>query len=679
MAPLDLRGVQGLIRTGASRRAVRIWLVLTLVLARPSTAEEWFDAYTRGVDALRNKDGRTAMGLLQRAIRLQPEPGANVITYGTNRIDYYPYLRLAEACLLAGELDLARKALDQSGRKGKEPAGQRRQVEARLADLRQQALLARVTPLPPTPAPSVAPTGTPFPTPHAVVSAAPVSGTLDLRSEPAGAMVLREGRLIGITPLTIELEPGLYKLTLRMEGFTEEIVAVRVTSGRKIVERRKLNAIDVKPTPSPSPPIHSASLFVYSIPPGALVYIDDEPMGVTDPHSGRLVKGAISPGTHRIRLTRSGYRDVIERIEVAGPGPIVFRGKLEAAWRDGAVYVTAAAVVLLLLSMLVVYYIRRRARSATANARLETPSRSAAASRSLIRWPAGSSGASNAGFNEPALFGTPPEGGEIFGEYLLFEQIGKGGMAAVYKAERHGEVVALKRPLAGLLDDQEFLQRFIREAEIGRTLHHPNIIRIFERGEALGVPFFTMELIDGENLGRRLRNQGRLDPTLSASFVYQIAEALDYAHLKEVVHRDVKPSNIMITREGTVKVMDYGIARARSFDGLTVTGAFLGTPDYVAPETAEGRGTDGRSDLYSLGVVFYEMVTGRRPFVGDTHYATLKKHCLEPPTPPSDLEPGVPEEIEAMILRLLQKDPAERYATAGELLSDLRSFLNRPA
>jgi serine/threonine-protein kinase len=252
-------------------------------------------------------------------------------------------------------------------------------------------------------------------------------------------------------------------------------------------------------------------------------------------------------------------------------------------------------------------------------------------------------------------------------------------MAAVYKAERRGEVCALKRPLSGLLEDPEFLERFQREAEIGRTLHHPNIIRIFERGEVEGVPYFTMELVEGETLQSHARRSGPLDARAATKVVAQVAEALDYAHLKGVVHRDLKPSNIMILRDGAVKVMDYGIARARKFDGLTVTGAFLGTPDYVAPETAEGRPTDARSDLYSLGIVFYEILTGRRPFIAETPFATLKKHCMEPPEPPSKVNAGVPKELEAIVLKLLSKSPDERHPSAEELLIELRDFLNRAA
>jgi len=272
-----------------------------------------------------------------------------------------------------------------------------------------------------------------------------------------------------------------------------------------------------------------------------------------------------------------------------------------------------------------------------------------------------------------------PTSGERFGEYLLLQQLGRGGMAIVFKAERRGEVCALKRPLPALLDDAEFLERLSREAEIGRTLHHPNIVRIIERGVIEGIPFFTMELLVGETLSSRLRRQGAHAPRDAAHLISQVAEALDYAHLKGVVHRDLKPSNIMVTRDGVPKVMDYGIARARRFGGLTLTGSFLGTPDYVAPETAEGKGTDTRSDLYSLGVVFFEVLTGRRPFIGDTPFATLRMHCADPPPTPSSLCPDVPPEVERIVLRLLEKSPDDRYQTAEDLLIALRDYLNRAA
>jgi serine/threonine protein kinase len=269
--------------------------------------------------------------------------------------------------------------------------------------------------------------------------------------------------------------------------------------------------------------------------------------------------------------------------------------------------------------------------------------------------------------------------GESFGEYVLTAQLGRGGMAAVYRAERNGEACALKLPLAGLLEDPHFRERFLREAAIGRTLHHPNIVRILEQGEVDGIPFFTMELVPGTTLQDLLRRRRTLPVREATRLVAEVAEALDYAHLKGVVHRDLKPSNIMVTPEGTAKVMDYGIARARRFDGLTVTGAFMGTPDYVTPEAAEGRPVDLRSDLYSLGVVFYEALTGVRPFAADTPFATIRRHCDEPPRPPSEHRPEIPRELEAIVLRLLAKAPEDRYPGAEELLVDLRGFLNRAA
>jgi serine/threonine-protein kinase len=268
--------------------------------------------------------------------------------------------------------------------------------------------------------------------------------------------------------------------------------------------------------------------------------------------------------------------------------------------------------------------------------------------------------------------------GEAFGEYRLLERLGRGGMATVYRAERRGDVCALKRPLATFLEEPSFRERFLREAEIGRTLHHPNIVRILERGEVGHTPFFTMELVEGETLQARLQ-RGVMDPREAAEVVVQVAEALDYAHLKGVVHRDLKPSNVMVAGDGTARVMDYGIARARRFEGLTVTGSFLGTPEYAAPEAIEGRETDARSDLYSLGVVLYEALAGRRPFVADTPFALLQKHLNERPTPPTRLRPGLPPELERIVLRLLGKRPNRRYASAEELVLELRAFLNKAA
>ena len=673
-------------------------LVLVLALARMLAAEEWFDAYEKGLLALRQKQGAKAAEAFERAIRQRPEPGVNILTYGTNRLDrYHPYLRLAEARLLAGEPQKAREALERSESKGREPAEARAKLSAQVEATLEKARLAAATPAPaPPPAtlappPStvamalppttLAPTAAPVPAP----AAAPTEyakGTLDLRSEPDGATVLLDGRLLGHTPLKVGLAAGSYPVTLRKEGTAEQSFGVRIEAGRVTSVTRALVVVTAAPVATPAPDPGVASIIVFAEPPGASAYLDDEPLGVTDRRSGRLVKSGVSPGSHRLRLSLSGHQDFAQEVEVGAGAAVTVRGNLapnESAvanpWRL-PLLVGAGVAAAVLMGLLVARGRRGRARGGT----VVLPAKPRGGQAPTVA-PAATEG--------PSLFDQLEEietraipnlrSGERFGEYTLIETLGKGGMATVYKAERRGELCALKRPLAALLDDPEFLERFLREAEIGRTLHHPNIIRIFERGEVASVPYFTMELVMGETLQARVRRDGALGPKGSARVVAQVAEALDYAHLKGVVHRDLKPSNIMVLEDGTAKVMDYGIARARRFEGLTLTGAFLGTPDYVAPETAEGKGADARSDLYSLGIVFYELLTGKKPFVGDTPFATLRKHCTEPPTPPSVVSPDTPRELEAIILKLLRKEPAERYPGAEELLIELRDYLNRAA
>ena len=260
-----------------------------------------------------------------------------------------------------------------------------------------------------------------------------------------------------------------------------------------------------------------------------------------------------------------------------------------------------------------------------------------------------------------------------FGDYSLVRRLGKGGMAAVYEAVRHGEALALKRPLAGFLDDDRSRERFLREAELGRTLHHPNIIRIFDRGQVGETPYFTMELVRGETLAARLDRDGRLDLAQAAGLTAQVAEALDYAHSKGVVHRDLKPSNIMIEPSGTVKVMDYGIARAQHMQELTTTRAFLGTPSYGAPETVQAA-SQPASDVYSLGVIFFEMLTGNLPFTGDTAFEVVRHHHSTPPPTPSSLNHALSAELDRLVLHLLSKEPADRQ-TAEELRNELSDYL----
>jgi eukaryotic-like serine/threonine-protein kinase len=265
----------------------------------------------------------------------------------------------------------------------------------------------------------------------------------------------------------------------------------------------------------------------------------------------------------------------------------------------------------------------------------------------------------------------------LSGRYELSHLVARGGMAEVYRARDQllDRPVALKVLFPELSVDRSFVERFRREAQAAANLSHPNIVPVFDWGEDNGTYFIVMEFVDGRALSSILRTAGPLHPDRAAEIAADVAGALSYAHRHGVVHRDVKPGNVLITEEGTIKVTDFGIARAvNNEESLTQTGAVMGTATYFSPEQAEGMGVDSRSDIYSLGVVLFEMVTGRPPFLGDTPVAVASKHVREHPPAPREVNPGVPPDLEAIILKCLAKSPDHRYATGDDLRIDLLRF-----
>lgn len=269
----------------------------------------------------------------------------------------------------------------------------------------------------------------------------------------------------------------------------------------------------------------------------------------------------------------------------------------------------------------------------------------------------------------------------VFGNrYRTIEKIGSGGMADVYKAmdEVLGRTVALKVMHAQFADDPTFVQRFRHEAQSAANLSHPNIVNIYDWGQQDDTYYIVMEYVHGTDLKALIAQRGPADPRKAAEYAAQVCAALSVAHGYGIIHRDIKSHNLVLTPDGTVKVMDFGIARAVNTT-MTQTGSVLGTAQYVSPEQAQGRELGPASDLYSLGVVLYEMTTGRLPFDGDTPVSVALKHVNEDAVPPRQVDPTIPPAVEAVIMRAMEKDPARRYTSAEEMRADLlRAAEGRP-
>jgi len=271
-------------------------------------------------------------------------------------------------------------------------------------------------------------------------------------------------------------------------------------------------------------------------------------------------------------------------------------------------------------------------------------------------------------------------GKKLDGRYELLELIGVGGMADIYRARdvQEDRIVAVKILKTEFAGSEEFLRRFRNESKAIALLSHPNIVKIYDVGFTDKVQFIVMEYVDGITLTDYIEQQGVLKWRDAVHFTVQVLRALQHAHDRGIVHRDVKSSNVMLLRDGTIKVMDFGIARFNRENNKTMSEKTIGSVHYISPEQARGDITDERSDIYSVGVALYEMLTGRKPFDGDTPVAIALKHMQSNPKRPTEINETIPEGLEQIVLRAMQKEPQARYQTAGEMISDLEDFKKNP-
>ena len=349
------------------------------------------------------------------------------------------------------------------------------------------------------------------------------------------------------------------------------------------------------------------------------------------------------------------------------------RSEIEEHWNLSAILVPPAGAAALMLG--VVLPLMRRRRRETAIALDKAKQAEAQAQEAVVE-------ALEATAQAFALAKIPlPPNYRVPG-YRIIDLLGEGGMASVYRVQSEaGDVFAMKVPHSDCLKDAENLNRFQREIDIARAIQHPAVLRVYDVGtyatdQFPEVPYLVMEIVKGKSFDAILEEQAPLPIPQAALWARTIVDALGAAHAKGIVHRDIKPSNVMLTDKGEIKLMDFGIARAADSTKLTATGTAIGTPTYMAPEQfSDSRGVDGRADIYSMGVMLFQMLTGQLPFDSPDMIMLIMQHMNEEPPVPRSIRPEIPEKLEALVLRMLAKDPPDRPHSAIEVASQLSAFV----
>lgn len=666
--------IRTLAHTRTSTRVCLQTIALVILGSWFAYAETTFyGAYQTGLQMETSRRWQDARTHFQEAATLNPVPARRVRTYGLNFLhDYDPYIHLAICELHLGMLDEAAKHLEMSRKAHVAPL-------LRVAELRQELEQARrkQTAGAPQPPVGVKPPES-APPKEEKLAVVPTQGILKIESVPSGATVIIDGKELGVTPLAISLPAGSHEVQWQQTGYRTANDAVDIKVGETLSTRIVLTSVpapaETKPpaekrpeTPTKQPEATSTSATQAPVAGGPQETAATSPAQQPAPKNGKATRAdepqKESSGEKNLRLP--------------------FRKSL----------LIGLMVVLAIVAFLLY---RTRAPHTTTQTRHVSPPVMEATIALIEDTPAQKVGAET--IAEPSLktphkTSTPvPELEEVlhraqplsdgaqreFGGYRLHGVLGRGGMGTTFLATRVRDrlPLAIKIPHEHLLDDQEFARRFLREGSLGSTLHHPNIIRLYEAGVVANKPFIAMELIQGETLESKLRKEGLLPIRMTLEIARDIALALDYARLKGIVHRDLKPENIMLLDRGGLKVMDYGIARIIGSPGLTATEAYLGTPAYSSPEATGGGDVDQQSDLYSLGILLYRMLAGEVPFRSKNVLEVLEMHRNKPlPAFPADLK--IPDAVFTVVQKLTAKNKTERFTNAESFLIELNTILNQ--
>ncbi len=599
-------------------------MTLLLFAATSAAGQQWYQHYERGLDAAEEGRWQEALELFEEAEGRQGEPRERVRTYGNRFLfGYDPAFQKARCLIALGRLDEAEDEIERSATAGVTDPEE-------LETLRSSLEAVSAPPEEAKESPPAKPPRSPEP------------AHLTLTSEPSDAIVAIDGRQVGRTPLQeLELLPRRHLVTASREGFETWRFEVQPAEGERI-ERH----VSLVPAPSgaddeASPQGEAGVVGVAA--PEEMERIPSLPDRNDDPASRSREKAEeerdSGPSTESTSpAPASGARPSPAKAQVrVDPS----RTGLEKSSR---LPLLVGLAVFFLLAALVFSSRRRKKpkslRSATGWRHL--PSR--------------------------------------IGGYELVDELGRGGMATTWRARRCADrrEVALKIPHD--TGDPTYVERFVREGRLGESLHHPRIVRIHEVGQDHGIPFLAMELLPGQTLRQLLENERDslgIDPILE--IVGDVAEALDYAHHKGIVHRDMKPENIMILPDRSAKVMDFGVARIEGLPGLTTSKAFFGSPLYAAPESMmDPKEVDLRADLYSLGIVLFELLEGHPPFVDESVFRVLEMQRSEPlPSFTSPMVERVPE-LGEIVRRLCSKEREARFPSAEGLLVEIRKIAIDP-